>query len=198
MHSRTEFPNTEILELPARSKGGPYFELLETAEAITTCDKSGSIVPSPKPLYIPCHTKCVSVAKRAMAFQEVASHRSVGCSMRHLWDVFQDLFDRASKEKLGPICNIYSAQAYGDIWRFQELVWQPGNDPKARFDSKVSISLCPLMLVELTAISISKQILKMFRAWRSQFYRNFKRCLPQKSGLLLQIPPSFLEQGIYF
>jgi len=118
--------------------------------------------------------------------------------MRHLWDVFQDLFDRASKEKLGPICNIYSAQAYGDIWRFQELVWQPGNDPKARFDSKVSISLCPLMLVELTAISISKQILKMFRAWRSQFYRNFKRCLPQKSGLLLQIPPSFLEQGIYF
>ena len=75
--------------------------------------------------------------------------------MRHLWDVFQ-----ASKGKIGPICNIYSAQAYGDIWRFQELVWQPDNDPKARFDSKVSISLCLPKLVELTAISTSKQILK--------------------------------------
>lgn len=164
LHSRTEFPHTEILELPASSKGGPYFELLETAEAITACDKSGSVVPSPRPLYLPCHTKCISVAKRAMAFQEVATHRSVGCSMQHLWDVFQNLFDRASEEKFGPICNIYSAQAYGDIWRFQELQWQPGNDPNARFDSEVRISLCLPMLGELTTTSSLKQILKTCQA----------------------------------
>lgn len=138
LHSSTEFPNTEIRELPARSKGGPYFELLGNAEDVTACDKSGSVVPSPRPLYIPCHQKCVSLAKKAMAAQEATSHRSVDESMRHLWQVLKSLFDKASEEKFGPVCNIYSAQAYGDIWRFQELVWQPGNDPESRFDSMVN------------------------------------------------------------
>ena len=164
LHSKTEFPHTEILELPARSEGGPYFELLDTAEAITACDKSGSVVPSPRPLYLPCHTKCISVAKRAMAFQEITSHRSVECSMQHLWNVFQNLFDRASEKKFGPICNIYSAQTYGDIWRFQELQWQPGNDPKTRFDSGVRISLYLPMRGELTITSSLKQILKTCQA----------------------------------
>lgn len=72
------------------------------------------------------NTKCVSVAKRAMAAQEASSHRSLDESMRHLWRVLKDLFDIASEENFGPTCNIYSAQAYGDSWRFQELVWQPG------------------------------------------------------------------------
>lgn len=57
--------------------------------------------------------------------------------MQHLWRVFQNLYDRASEEKFGPICNIYSAQAYGEIWRFQELVWQPGSDFDTRFASMV-------------------------------------------------------------
>lgn len=129
LHLSTEFPNTEIRELLARNKGGPYFELLENGEAITACDQSASVVPSPRPLYIACHLKCVSLAKRAMAAQEAASHRNVDDSMRHLWHVLKSLFDKASDDKHGPICNIYSAQAYGDIWRFQELVWEPGNDP---------------------------------------------------------------------
>ena len=75
-----------------------------------------------------------------MATQEGASHGSVDDSMLRLWHVLKGLFDKASKEKFGPICNIYSVQAYGDIWRFQELVWQPGNDPNSRFDSMVDIS----------------------------------------------------------
>lgn len=148
LHSSIEFPNTEIRELPARNKGGPYFELLENAEAITACDKSGSIVPSPRPLYIPCHQKCVSLTKKAMATQDGAPHGSVDDSMRHLWHVLKGLFDKASEEKFGPICNIYSAQAYGDIWRFHELVWQPSNDPDLRFDSIVNIS--PLLHVGST------------------------------------------------
>lgn len=165
MHSSTEFSNNEIRELPARNKGGPYFELLEqeNAEAVTACDKSDSVVPSPRPLYIACHIKCVSLAKRAMATQEAAFHRSVDDSMRHLWHVLKSLFDKASDKKFGPICNLYSTQAYGDIWRFQELVWQPGNDSKARFDSMVSISPSLCILIELTAFSILKQTPKIFQ-----------------------------------
>ena len=75
-----------------------------------------------------------------MATHNAVSHGSVDDSMRHIWRVLKSLFDKASEEKFGPICNIYSAQAYGDIWRFQELVWQPGNDPNLRFDSMVNIS----------------------------------------------------------
>lgn len=75
-----------------------------------------------------------------MTPQEDASHGSIDDSMRQLWHVLKALFEKASEEKFGPICKIYSAQAYGDIWRFQELVWQPGNDPGLRFDSMVNIS----------------------------------------------------------
>ena len=75
-----------------------------------------------------------------MVSQEAASHRSVDESMQHLWHVFKTFFEEASEEKLGPICNIYSARTYGDIWRFQELVWEPGTDPELRFDSMVNTS----------------------------------------------------------
>lgn len=97
LHSSTESPNTEIRELPARNKGGPRVEVLENEEAITACDKSGSVVPSPRPLYIPSHTKLVSLAKRAMATQEAASHRSVEDSMQHLWQVLKSLLGKASE-----------------------------------------------------------------------------------------------------
>ena len=97
-----------------------------------------------------------------MAAHRGASHRSIDDATRHLWSVFEALFKKASEEKFGPICNIYSAQAYGDIWRFQELVWQPGHDPKARFDSMVVIWPDPLSLIELTFLSTLKQTLKMF------------------------------------
>ena len=142
LHSETDFPNNAVRELPARNNGGPYFELLENEEVITACDVSSSVVPSPKPLYIPCHTKCVSIAKRAMAAQQAALHGSVDESMRHLWRVLKSRFEKASEDKFGPICNIYRAQPYGEIWRFQDLVWQPGeNDPELRFESMVNISL---------------------------------------------------------
>lgn len=98
-----------------------------------------------------------------MSTQEAASHRNLDGSMQHLWHVFKSLFDEASEEKLGPICNIYSAQAYGDIWRFQELVWQPGNGPELRFDSMVNISPLFCIPAELTPFSILKQILKIFQ-----------------------------------
>ena len=156
LHSSTEFPNVEIGELPARNKGGPYFELLNTAETVTACDVSGSIVPSPRLLYLPCHGNCVSIAKRIIA-------RSAGGSMRHLWLVLESFFTKASEEKFGPICNIYSAQAYGDIWRFQELVWQPGTDPKARFDSMVKMFPYPFINIGLTAFSTLKQTQKIFQ-----------------------------------
>lgn len=57
--------------------------------------------------------------------------------MHHLYSVLKHLFDRASEEKLGPVCNIYNAQAYSNIWRFQGLAWEPGNDPELRFESMV-------------------------------------------------------------
>ena len=59
--------------------------------------------------------------------------------MRHLWLILVNLFEKASEDKMRPVCNIYNAQAYGDIWRFQELVWQPGDDPETRFESEVLI-----------------------------------------------------------
>ena len=126
--------------LPAKGIGGPYFELLENAETATACDKSCSVVPSPRPLYIPWYQKCVSLAKRAIASQETASHKSVDESMRHLWSVFKTLFEKASEEKLGPISNIYGARSYGDIWRFEELVWEPGTNPELHFHSMVNTS----------------------------------------------------------
>ena len=139
LHSSTEFPNKEIQELPAKNTGGPYFELLSNFEAVTACDKSSSVVPSPKPLYIACHQKCVSLAKRCMASQETASKKSVEESMQHLWLVLVKLFERASEEKMRPVCNIYNAQAYGDIWRFQELVWERSSDPETRSEAMVII-----------------------------------------------------------
>lgn len=163
LHSSNEFPNTEIREFAARNKGGPYFELLKNAEPITAFDKSSSIVPSPRPLYIPCHEKCVSLAKRVMASHEAASHRSVDESMRHMWLVLNSLFEKASKDKFGPICNIYNAQAYGGIWRFQELVWQPGNDPELRAESMLFEAdpedipdLTELCLAQLQTISVAE------------------------------------------
>lgn len=129
LHPSTEFPHKEIQELPAKNKGGPYFELLSNSEAVTACDKSGSIVPSPKPLYIACHQRCLYLTKRCMASQGRASQRSVEESMQHIWLVLVNLFKRASEDKMRPVCNIYNAQAYGDIWRFQELVWEPSSDP---------------------------------------------------------------------
>lgn len=163
LHSSNEFPNTEIREFAARNKGGPYFELLKNAEPITAFDKSSSIVPSPRPLYIPCHEKCVSLAKRVMASHEAASHRSVDESMRHMWLVLNSLFEKASKDKFGPICNIYNAQAYGGIWRFQELVWQPGNDPELRAESMVIILRFSCLLAVLIVFSFSKQTLKIYQ-----------------------------------
>ena len=137
LHSNTEFPNKEIQELLAKNTGGPYFELLADSKEVTACDKSGSIVPSPKPLYIACHQKCVSLTKRCMASQGTASQRSVEESMQHLWLVLVKLFERASEEKMRPVCNIFNAQAYGDIWRFQELVWERSSDPETRFEAMV-------------------------------------------------------------
>ena len=59
--------------------------------------------------------------------------------MRPLWDILEGLFEKASERKFGPICNIYSAQTYGDIWRFQELAWQPAEGhADLRFDSMAS------------------------------------------------------------
>lgn len=74
----------------------PRVEVLENEEAITACDKSGSVVPSPRPLYIPSLTKRVSLAKRAMATQEAASHRGVEDSMQHLWQALKGLLGKAS------------------------------------------------------------------------------------------------------
>ena len=151
MHSRTDFPDTEIREIPAKNTGGPYFELLSNSEAVTACDISGSIVPSPKPLYIACHQRCVSIIKRCIASQDAPPHRNVDESMRHLWLVLMNLFERASKDKMRPICNIYNAQAYGDIWRFQELVWEPSGDPETRSESEVHfLTIARWMLAILT------------------------------------------------
>ena len=83
--------------------------------------------------------------------------------MRHLWHVLKGFFDNISEEKVGPLCNIYSAQAYCDVWRFQELAWQSGNDPKARFDSLASISPFLFTLIELTALSTLKQTPKIYQ-----------------------------------
>ena len=140
LHLSTDFPEAKTCELPAKGIGGPYLELLDNAETVTARDESSSVVPSPRPLHIACNQKCVSLAKRAMASQETASHKSVDESMRYLWSVFKTLFEETSGEKLGPICNIYSARTYGDIWRFQELVWEPGTDPELRFHSMVNTS----------------------------------------------------------
>ena len=155
MHLSTKFPDKEIQELPAKNTGGPYFELLSNSEAVTACDKSGSIVPSPKPLYIACHQKCVSLAKRCMASQERTSHRSVEKSMQHIWLVLVKLFERASEEKMRPVCNIYNAQAYGDIWRFQELVWERSSDPETRFEAMVSNIAFNVLAIDDTDNSIS-------------------------------------------
>ncbi len=62
--------------------------------------------------------------------------------MERIWQVLESRFEKAGEGKMRPLCNIYSAQAYGDIWRFQELVWEPGtNDPALRFESMVTILL---------------------------------------------------------
>lgn len=138
--------NIDILELPAKNKGGPYFELLETGAAITACDVDSAIIPTSKPLYIPSHTNCIFLAKKLMSFNGPGN--AVPKSMRHLWQVLESRFHAASKDKYFPITNIYSAQAYGEIWRFQELAWEPCSDPNLNFEAQVRYVLTSLVLTK--------------------------------------------------
>ena len=155
LHMETSFPDFTIRELPAKNQGGPYHELLETKEAITACDVA--LMAEPRALYIPCHTKCVSIAKRVFS----ACHISIEDGMKHLWRVLEARFEKAKAETIFPIFNIHSGLGHSNIGRFQELVWEPGTEPEEKFQSDVGIS-CSLFQVVLIAGSISKQIPKTF------------------------------------
>lgn len=88
-----------------------------------------------------------------MAAFTVHANMTRGLSIDHVWWILESRFEKAAEGKMRPICNIYSAQAYGDIWRFQGLVWEPGsNDSELRYESIVTNF--PSLLPELRTILI--------------------------------------------
>ena len=54
--------------------------------------------------------------------------------MTTLWTILQRYFEQAAEDKMRPVCNIFTAQTYGEIWRFQGLVWEPGNVDSELFE----------------------------------------------------------------
>ena len=95
-----------------------------------------------------------------MAALTVQANLTRRLSIEHVWWISRSRFEKAAEGKMRPICNIYSAQAYGDIWRFQELVWEPGHDSELRYESMVTHY--PPLLSEL------RSILTDHSAFRSQ------------------------------
>ncbi|KAL2037047.1 hypothetical protein N7G274_010174 [Stereocaulon virgatum] len=150
LHMETKLPHLTIRELAAKNCRGPYHELLETGEAITACD----VVPFQKstPLYIPCHTKCVYIAKRVFAASDVG----IEDGMKHLWYILEARFQEASDDSIQPVTNIHSGLEHSNIRRFQGLEWEPDpehDEPEETFESDVS-TLCSQYLAVLTASSI--------------------------------------------
>ena len=147
-----ELPDSTLLEVPAKNRGGPIFELVDSADVVTACDVSGAIVPSPRPLYIPCHAACMTIAEKVMMLnaqqipQPLSPHKSsaigrnVDESKQHLWRVLKARFEKASDGKFHPVTNIGLIHDYGGIWRFQSLAWEPGSEGLVQVESEVSFT----------------------------------------------------------
>ena len=143
-----ELPSITVQQLPARNVGGPNFHLSDTGNEVTTCDVSGSIVPSPKDLYIPCHAACVEIAERVMANGAAGSpsqhhtpvpSASIGESKQRVWRVLKARFKEASEGKFQPVTNLGLVNDYGGISRFQGLAWEPGSDGVLEEESQASL-----------------------------------------------------------
>lgn len=146
----TKLPDFTIRELTAKNCRGPYHKLLETGEAITACDVV--LFQKSTPLYIPCHTKCVYLAKRVFATSDVGIEDGI----KHLWRVLEARFQEASGDSIQPVTNIHSGLEHSNIGHFQGLEWEPDrerDEPEETFQSDVSV-LCSKCLAVLTASSI--------------------------------------------
>ena len=148
-----DFPNIAIHELAAKNQGGPIFELLDSREQVTACDVSTSIVPSPRPLYLPCHTACMTIAEKVIISiadqslhlrESILPHRSITGSKQHIWRVLKARFEEASEGKFQPVTNIGLIHDYDGIRRFQGLAWEPGSDGVLEEESQVSNTPTPI------------------------------------------------------
>ena len=146
----TELTNFTVLKIPAKHRGGPVFELPQDEGDITACNVSGSVVPSPRPLYIPCHAACMNIAEKLMtlcAEQPLISdgstlpRRSVRGSKRHIWRVLKARFQQASKGKFRPVTNIGLINDDGGIWRYQGLAWEPVSEGVLKQESHVKLQI---------------------------------------------------------
>lgn len=145
-----DFPDITIHQLPARNRGGPQFELSGTGEEVTTGDVSGSIVPSPKQLYIPCHAACTTIAEKVMTVRaercqtrgdSSGSLPSIDELKWHMWHVLEARFEKASEGRFQPVTNFGLVNDYEGIGRFQGLAWEPGSDGILEAESQVRMPI---------------------------------------------------------
>ena len=113
-------PKTPILELPAESKRGPNFELQGTRQPVTACDNWSIIAKIKRLLYIPCHTECVFLAKKVIAFRGEAT-------LLDLWLVLKTRFQSSSRFigflANGPICNVRPPNGWPGVCNLQWELW---------------------------------------------------------------------------
>ena len=125
-----------ILELPSKNTCGPYFNLLETDQAVAACNLQHPFVNRYPALYLPCHVSCLSIAYQVVTHIQV--DRIGNNALRHIWRILQARFkaastytsDRQTSHKLrfyfrSPVNRLKESHGYCDLAKFQALSSEP-------------------------------------------------------------------------
>ncbi|KAL8717404.1 MAG: hypothetical protein Q9225_005348 [Loekoesia sp. 1 TL-2023] len=153
----SEPSSAPILEIPARNIGGPYFAVRSTGQSITACDYA-DFMDDEKPLYIPLHEACLTLTKRFISSSTADKTNkdksnqghNLSSGMQHVWCLLHTRFDDFAAPGSGPLTNIGLVNDHDDMWRFQELVWEPSNDAERRFESQ-HFEADPLRIPDMTS-----------------------------------------------
>ena len=137
-----------IDELAVDNAGGPFFQLPSANERVTACNvaiQSPFINPKP-PLYIPSHENCLLIAKRAIASRSNDPSEQAKL-LRHIWQVLEARFKNDSAGKRVPLHKLWEPSGYYGACKFQEMEWEPGNDPERNFEAQVRLLLALSMMM---------------------------------------------------
>lgn len=132
--------SSSIVELPAMNRGGPYFEISPDNEKVTACDiefRRAFVKPRPL-LYIPVHAACIQIAFQVC--RNPRRYTSESDSLRHIWNVLKARYYKSSERCRVPPTRLHEPNDfYGELWRFQDMQWEPGEDPALNYESQASL-----------------------------------------------------------
>ena len=125
-----------ILELPAKNTCGPYFNLLETDQAVAACNLQHPFVNRYPALYLPCHVSCLSIAYQVVTHTQV-DRIGKKCSATYMAKFYR--LDSKQRARIratvkprtgfafitGPVNRLKESHGYCDLAKFQALSWEP-------------------------------------------------------------------------